>query len=223
MTDGATLPLFPADSRANHSVQPGSEQAQAMTATSGRRCYELFASYPRHTSWAKTYLGCFLSTGVWYSRLCALTWSVKDTTYSRSIIRLRASVPRTDEIECSLSLMPWATPTAAIAIGTDSTISKGKRDLRHDVKMWPTPTSRDHKDGTAQSCENVPVNGLLGRAVHMWPTPNAADGTGGPGNSGRMGGENLRTAVSGSLNPTWVEWLMGFPIGWTDCEHSETQ
>jgi len=22
--------------------------------------------------------------------------------------------------------------------------------------------------------------------------------------------------VSGSLNPTWVEWLMGFPIEWTE-------
>jgi DNA (cytosine-5)-methyltransferase 1 len=31
----------------------------------------------------------------------------------------------------------------------------------------------------------------------------------------------LSTAVkekrtSGTLNPTWVEWLMGFPLGWTD-------
>ncbi len=34
---------------------------------------------------------------------------------------------------------------------------------------WPTPTSRDHKDGTAESCKNVPVNCLLGRAVHQWP------------------------------------------------------
>jgi hypothetical protein len=24
------------------------------------------------------------------------------------------------------------------------------------------------------------------------------------------------------LNPTWVEWLMGFPLGWTDCEHLAT-
>jgi hypothetical protein len=27
---------------------------------------------------------------------------------------------------------------------------------------------------------------------------------------------------SGALNPTWVEWLMGFPLGWTDCEHLAT-
>jgi hypothetical protein len=71
---------------------------------------------------------------------------------------------------------------------------------------------------------------------------------GGPGNSGRDGGENLRTAVwatptahprthtprqvdhgeqlanqvGGQLNPTWVEWLMGFPLGFTDCEHLAT-
>jgi len=51
-----------------------------------------------------------------------------------------------------------------------------------------------------------------------WATPTQSDGTGGPGNSGRDGGENLRTQVGGSLNPTWVEWLMGFPLGWTDCE-----
>jgi len=38
--------------------------------------------------------------------------------------------------------------------------------------MWPTPTSRDYKDGSAESCKNVPVNCLLGRAVHI-PTPTA--------------------------------------------------
>lgn len=27
----------------------------------------------------------------------------------------------------------------------------------------------------------------------------------------------------GPMNPTWVEWLMGFPIGWTDLSASETQ
>jgi hypothetical protein len=28
--------------------------------------------------------------------------------------------------------------------------------------------------------------------------------------------------ASGSLNPEWVEWLMGFPEGWTDLNPSET-
>ena len=62
------------------------------------------------------------------------------------------------------------------------------------VAMWPTPTTRDHKDGTAQSCANVPVNSLLGCEVHQHPAP----------------------VKGGSLNPDWVELLMGFPAGWTD-------
>jgi hypothetical protein len=31
------------------------------------------------------------------------------------------------------------------------------------------------------------------------------------------------SAIGGKLNPTWVEWLMGFPLGWTDLEESATQ
>ena len=26
----------------------------------------------------------------------------------------------------------------------------------------------------------------------------------------------------GYLNPEWIEWLMGFPLRWTDLEDSET-
>ena len=89
----------------------------------------------------------------------------------------------------------------------------------NEFSFWPTPTSRDWKDGTAEAVKNVPINSLLGRAVHFWPTPTQRDGMGGPGNSGRDGGDNLRTAIGGSLNPEWVEWLMGFPVGWTDLEH----
>ena len=67
------------------------------------------------------------------------------------------------------------------------------------ARMWPTPTSRDWKDGSAQACTNVPINGLLGRAVHM-------DGMN----------------ANGSLNPAWVEFLMGFETGWTALDASET-
>lgn len=92
------------------------------------------------------------------------------------------------------------------------------------VLLWPTPTSRDHKD--TGNCENVPVNYLLGRMVKLYPTPNAVtnhnngrlDEWGGSGNPFRGTPEGR-----GSLNPAWVEWLMGFPIGWTDCDASVMQ
>ena len=81
---------------------------------------------------------------------------------------------------------------------------------------WPPPTARDWKDGTAKSCQTVPVNGLLGRAVHRFPTPTAS--------SWKTGGNrrHLRGVAGGALNPTWVEWLMGWPIGWTGLEPLET-
>lgn len=33
---------------------------------------------------------------------------------------------------------------------------------------------------------------------------------------------SLSDHVGGALNPEWVEWLMGFPVGWTDLEHLGT-
>jgi hypothetical protein len=72
---------------------------------------------------------------------------------------------------------------------------------------WGTPTARDWKD--TGDMTNVPENGLLGRQVL-----NRGSG----GSSVRDGGENLRTAAGGALNPEFVEWLMGFPLGWTEVE-----
>jgi hypothetical protein len=34
---------------------------------------------------------------------------------------------------------------------------------------------------------------------------------------------NLNDQVGGQLNPTWVEWLMGFPAGWTELPPSGTR
>ncbi len=60
-----------------------------------------------------------------------------------------------------------------------------------------TPTARDHKDG-ATTLANTPVNGLLGRQV-------LTTSMAGPDTS-----DQRRT-----LNPLFVEALMGWPTGWT--------
>ena len=130
--------------------------------------------------------------------------------------------------------------------------------LKDWIRRWPTPTVQDAKNdaGPSQWDRN---SDPLNVAVKRWPTPTQADGMGDPGNSGRDGGENLRTAVrdwptptatmhkgsspkamtrisgrsrerdcldfaaemggaSGQLNPTFVEWLMGFPKNWTEVD-----
>jgi hypothetical protein len=95
--------------------------------------------------------------------------------------------------------------------------------LTDAVVRWPTPTARDWKDGSYNP--NVPVNGLLGRAV--WRTPTAHDWKNHAGSTQVYLSDQVEqpspSRNGGQLNPTWVEWLMGFPLGWTDCEHLATR
>lgn len=68
----------------------------------------------------------------------------------------------------------------------------------------------------------------------LWPTPSARDGKGArlPETMAKTGrnpdSNSLPDAVEfrgapGRLNPLWVEWLMGYPVGWTGLKDSETQ
>ena len=38
----------------------------------------------------------------------------------------------------------------------------------------------------------------------------------GKSNLGEVINEKEKMTKTGQLNPPWVEWLMGWPIGWTD-------
>ena len=100
------------------------------------------------------------------------------------------------------------------------------------VRMWPTPTAQDSSNdgGPAQQRRNtLPLNAAVkiaedvrrgrGRG-RLLPTPNTVDAKGGTRKG--KGQEQLCHLVGGSLNPTWVEWLMGYPAGWTDLGASET-
>ena len=115
----------------------------------------------------------------------------------------------------------------------------GRAQNPAEAAFWPTPTARDHKG--ANSLQHLTRQGhkknhtgQLANAVRLYPTPTTGAGLcGGAGNykqlkdlekSGQITEEERRSMASGGggqLNPTWVEWLMGFPIGWTDLKDSE--
>jgi DNA (cytosine-5)-methyltransferase 1 len=86
------------------------------------------------------------------------------------------------------------------------------------LRMWPTPVADgDRRTNYAQGGTS------LGFAVRMWPTPTAQDAknNGAPSQMERNT-KPLNAEVGGPLNPTWVEWLIGWPLGWTDCAVSAT-
>ena len=231
------LTSSPAASRASRSQPQASDWDGAILGISGPKCSALSPNLRRVGSSLKTYLeSCALPLPT-----LSRTWKVQAITPSCLCMKLRLSAHRTAAPASPSSPTEpqlWATPNTMdhlpqrspeALIRQATTTRRGRTrpaNLREQicpetVALWPTPTSRDYKDGSAAACRNVPVNGLLGRAVHqnrLLTTPTASDavGTHGGGNS-----RSLRTDAGGQLNPTWVEWLMGFPIGFTELKPSE--
>jgi hypothetical protein len=117
-------------------------------------------------------------------------------------------------------LAPLPTPTAS-SYGSNRSASSGaarRPSLAQIAKMeiWPTPTASLGTKGGRVTPRKGQEGGTLIEAVsaRMWATPTVN------GNHNRKGlskssGDGLATQAGGSLNPTWVEWLMGFPLEWT--------
>lgn len=104
----------------------------------------------------------------------------------------------------------WATPNAHDAGGPRSWSAEmadghtRSHDLQNQATIWATPAARDWKtDDPTQSPEHSPP---LGRQVLRETGPQSTQ------NSGRP-----------RLNPSFVEWLMGVPLGWTDYAPLETE
>ena len=123
----------------------------------------------------------------------------------------------------------WEQQTLAQTIrGTEFGLSQDK---------WATPTTMDklppksakalHKEATqARPGRSKPAN-LRDQVSNMqnWPTPLSTEYR-----ANRVKRENhhngltqavLATQDGGQLNQMWVEWLMGWPIGWTDLKPLE--
>ena len=221
------LTLFPADFPASPSPWLESKRAKGMIDTSGRRCSELSPSCARVALSVRMFLeSSRLPPGRW-SRI----WSVLAITSSCLILRLRLSELGTEDRGSSSSASQmWPTPTRMdyakerMRSTQQKTGSRRSLDLPSAARLWPTPRANEYKDtlkSVPPSRQKDPGKCNLTQRVAMklFTKPCAADAqeTHGGGNH-----RSLRTDVAGQLNPTWVEWLMGFPPGWTDLNASET-
>jgi len=86
----------------------------------------------------------------------------------------------------------WPTPIASDSRGSSGRPAPGKQVQLVDAVKFATPLSRDYRSGKAS------------QATHD------------------KNSRPLSEQIGGSLNPTWVEWLMGWPLGWTDLKPLET-
>ena len=135
-----------------------------------------------------------LDTLRWASTKCLLTWKAKATPSNRLLFQLAPWTPRTDEIESGF----WATPRSGAAMSGAADVMK---TANYKFPNLETQVARS-----------------------LLPTPTTQDAS----NNGGASQYNrnslpLNAEIGGALNPIWVEWLMGYPEGWTDCEDSETQ
>ena len=99
----------------------------------------------------------------------------------------------------------WPTPCCADAF-TDKLKSAQQSEgsmhsvnLSQAVKMFPTPTATDYKG--AYTKESMVSSGGIDRAGLLR-------------NVGHMDNPEYKAADGGQLNPAWVCWLIGWPLGW---------
>ena len=137
-----------------------------------------------------------LSNGAWGES----TETTKYCNQNAIVMRTSRKVlsgPRFPEAHEPLDLQLVFDPAAYDGAGKPRSPLISNPPLRRPLqrRLWGTPTSQTW----------APVNVLTRRSMSMLPTQVRFE---------RSTPNHLRT---GSLNPTFVEWLMGFPRHWTRC------
>ena len=124
------------------------------------------------------------------------TWPKWGLTVRGVLYELPTLEPPIEGPDGSYSLLP--TPTASDGIRTNLTYGAGNLTLKGHVVKYPTPTTSEAEKAGFYSKGQM-GNSLVAQAKR----------------------EGLKNG--GRLNPQWVEWLMGWPIGWTDLEDWGTE
>ena len=203
---GEQLMLFAEDFPARTLVQREKESVlEESVLDYGKNMHELLAKYGLNLSSRKTPRYCGVAGLTLSSGTCPSWGMMQDGV----CWELGTSARPTRETGCGY--LPKLAPTPRAQ--EPGSTSEGYGDCLSDVakgrkgwdQMWPTPTRRDYK-GT-----NSP-EGLTRKdgKSRMDQLPNAVKYRDLPGQ------------VGGHLNPAWVEWLMGWPVGWTELRPLET-
>jgi hypothetical protein len=238
-TASTQLTLFAAASLVSLTPSQVAVAALPTSATSGPSSPASFASCNPDGSWRKTCQGYSQVTLDGSLEVFSETWPRAGMTRSGIAYQLRPSAPLTVVIGSGLLPTPNAVETVNPNKRYHSTTNASYPDGRKcqptlsDVitrNMWPTPCAEDAKNVPYQKGDHgVRYPMLLGAVdpARMWPTPNSGiDHWNGSmqewGGSGSWIRDHPELAT-GSLNPTWVEWLMGYPLGWTACAASATR
>ena len=195
------------------SLSPPREEGKAlrMSAIYGRKCAGLLQNLSPIGCLGKMLLG----SSIWASTKRSLTWQKRDTLFSHSYFRLAVSAHGMSAGELLSSRLMFPTPLA-------SDVSKGSDIKNLDVFLSENGIFR--KRNRNGSIWSIPLS-----AAVFYLTPMASDGyrsTLKPSafQNAKANG-NLATQIikkerpiseKAALNPDWVEWLMGFPKGWTD-------
>ena len=162
----------------------------------------------------------------WKNRSCSTQIYLEDQIMQRPHKPVAFPTPRTvDSRDMAGKVKIGKTGRLIRESGENFSVSLGTMAARN---MWPTPTAQDasNNGGSAQMARNTkPLNAEV-VAWATWPTPRGRDDRtvqvyANSENHGDLNQEVAKadpTAVGGKLNPTWVEWLQGWPLGWTSLE-----
>jgi len=229
--------------RISHSLEQAPDLPVLARDSFGHLC-EPFAWYdPQSRSW-RTWQRCLVEGWETYSG----TWPRSGMTRSGIAYRRAPLVPLTKETASgSLLPTPEASNTKAVALRSNGRSPRNfmaplptptaKANMlvpsmqkwaahRNLVEEWPTPTASLGTKGGRVTPQKGREGGTLIEAVsaRSFATPTARDWRSGKASEAthEKNSRPLSEQVGGSLNPTWVEWLMGFPLGWTDLGVSAT-
>lgn len=116
---------------------------------------------------------------------------------------------------------PSASDGTRGGVMTESMTGQSLTQVVNTMVRFPTPCASDHKGSGKSGTLRDRLDYAAERGAtksNVYATPQASDFR--SGQTSRLEdpnrSRNLNDQIGGQLNPTWVEWLMGWPLGWTD-------